>query len=153
MSLSSDKFARVHLEVRRYPGLAQQGAFLSATRILCNVRFKVGTQYTDAEMGIVDTGSPTSLIPQRIWSNLPYTRIADNYVVGVSTNPDCFERSIFGEVNCRLEDENGITPDFRLRADLVYNDDLPLVLGFLDLLERSLFHVHVSANDSFLEFR
>ena len=52
----------------------------------------------------------------------------------------------------RLEDENGATPDFRLRADLVYNDDLPLMLGFLDVLERGLLHVHASANDSFLEF-
>jgi len=92
------------------------------------------------------------MIPQRIWSNLPYTRIADNYVVGISSNPDCFERSIFGEVTCRLEDENDATPDFRLRADLVYNDDLPLVLGFLDVLERGLLHVQVSASNSFIEF-
>jgi hypothetical protein len=122
-------------------------------RILCPVSFKVGDIYTDPELGIVDTGSGVSMIPPRIWSNLPYTKIADNTIWGISTNPDCFERSIFGEVTCRLEDENGATSDFRLRADLVYNDDLPLVLGFLDVLERGLLHVQVAVSDSFLEFR
>ena len=133
--------------------LAQQGLSISGIRVTCRVRFKVDEQYTDPELGIIDTGSAVSIIPQRIWSNLPYTPIAEDTIWGLASNPECVERAVFGEVICRLEDDKAATPDFRLRADLVYNDDIPLVLGFLDLLEQCALHIHVASSNNYLEFK
>lgn len=148
-------FDRIALQVKRekFHNLAKHGIDVVGVRLNCFVNFKVGDHYTEPQVGIIDTGAEISIIPQRIWSNLPFKRIAENKLWGLSTHPESFERSIFGEVICRLQDEQNHTSDFSLRADLVYNDDIPLVLGFLDLIELGALHIHLSANENYLEFR
>jgi len=144
---------KLHIRHQRFHNLASQGIEIKGIRVVCFASFKSGEQYTEREAAIVDTGTAISIIPQRIWSNLPFKRIAENKLWGLSTHPESFEHSIFGEVICRLQDEQNHTSDFSLRADLVYNDDIPLVLGFLDLIELGALHIHLLANENYLEFR
>lgn len=140
---------RLTIHRRTIPDLAEYN--VQGIRILCLVSFKNAVGYTKPEWGIIDTGAPISVVPMRIWSNLPYERMKDYEIRGVVPKEECAQPVHFGTITCRLLDEESETGDLTIRADLAYTDDLPIILGLLDLLEKAVVHINCKTDLAYLQ--
>ncbi len=117
---------------------------VQGVRLLCLTSFKHVAGYTKPEWGIIDTGAPISVVPMRIWSNLPHQALEDYEIWGIVPKEECAQPVRFGTLTCRLLDRENETEDLTIKADLAYTDDIPLILGFLDLMEKAVLHVNRS---------
>jgi len=104
-------------------------------RLMGWVSFKTYTGMGDPQEAIIDTGAPTSVIPFSMWKELPITRITTHKVQGINPKPECAIPIIIGKVKCVLLDEKGNqTKETDIHAYLGLTDEVPLILGFKDLL-------------------
>jgi hypothetical protein len=103
-----------------------------AVRLIGLVSFQTSERtWTAPEQGLIDTGSPISVIPQSIWQNAAHSFLAREIgtdIAGVSV------AGRLGLVTLRFEDDQHISPPLRVKANLIYEDNLPLILGFADVL-------------------
>ena len=106
-------------------------------RLRCNVQFKDKIGWTEAYDAIVDTGAYCSLIPLSIWENLKVEKIADYKIKGIQTKEECAIPVIIGKISCIIIDSEGNeTSERNLYAFLALVDNVPLILGFKDLLSK-----------------
>lgn len=140
---------RLTIHRRTIPDLAEYD--VQGLRFLCLVSFKSAAGYTKPQWGIVDTGAPISVVPRRIWSSLPHERLKDYEIRGIVPKEECAQPVCFGAVTCRLLDEEGETGELTIRADLAYTDDLPIILGLLDLLEKAVIHTNCRRDVAYLQ--
>ncbi len=123
-------------------------------RIICWIQFKKAEGWTKLFPAIVDTGAHTSLIPLSLWQGLKTEIISDHYVRGLVPKPECKIDVKVGWVTGRIADEKGnLTPEIKFRAFLALTDNIPLIVGFKDLLEKYLIHIDPTANQAFIETR
>lgn len=91
----------------------------------------------EAYEAIIDTGAHTSLVPQSIWNEIKYKEITEHEIQGLSTKPECRIPVIISELECIITDlDNNISPVMKIIAFLAKTDDVPLILGFMDLLSQ-----------------
>jgi hypothetical protein len=80
--------------------------------------------------------------------------ISDHYVRGLVPKPECKIDVKVGWVKGRIVDEEGnFTPEIKFRAFLALVDNIPLIVGFKDLLEKYLIQINPAANQAFIEAR
>lgn len=142
---------RIELWVYRrlMPDLAEMG--VQGARILCAVAFKTEDDYTETEWAIIDTGSPLSIIPQWVWKQCPVIIRKDHDIRGLVPKEECVLRASFGEITCCLLDEHNVTDDLTIEVDFVYSDELPIILGLRDLLERGVVYLDCQNDQAYLE--
>lgn len=132
------------------PSLAEYG--VQGIRILCKVAFKTDDGYTEPEeYAIIDTGSPISIIPPRVWATSKVKILKDYKITGLVDKEECRLPVSFGELTCCLLDEENITDEFPIKADLAYTDELPIILGFSDLLDEIVIHIDCKSDFAYLE--
>ena len=106
-------------------------------RLRCGVQFRDNNGWTEAFDAIVDTGAYCSLIPSSIWENLPVDKIAKYKIKGIQTKEECSIPVIIGKIKCILVDSEGNgTNETHMYALLALTDNVPLILGFKDLLSK-----------------
>jgi hypothetical protein len=76
-------------------------------RILCDVRFKTLTGWTEAEYAILDTGAHTSLLPLSLWKELDIQIIANHFVRGLVPKEECKIDIKVGWVKGKITDREG----------------------------------------------
>lgn len=104
-------------------------------RLMGWVSFRTYTGMSDPQEAIIDTGAPTSVIPFSMWKELPIIRITTHKVQRINPKPECSIPIIIGKVKCVLLDERGNqTKETEIHAYLALTDEVPLILGFKDLL-------------------
>ena len=61
---------KINLLFREFPDLEllEQGIYIKGLRLYCGIRFKTSDDITDMIDGIIDTGSPVSVVPKKIWT-------------------------------------------------------------------------------------
>jgi hypothetical protein len=102
-------------------------------RLKALIRFKTSGGWTPPYEAIVDTGAPLSLIPPFIWEDLEWTKLADHGTSGIAGGSVPVQ---VGTVSCQLLDRKGhATEELEIIAFLSSNDDVPLIIGFKDLLD------------------
>ncbi|MCS4540933.1 MAG: hypothetical protein HY929_01210 [Euryarchaeota archaeon] len=113
-------------------------------RLVCDISFKTTKGWTEAEDAIIDTGAHTSLLPLSLWQELDVKIISDHYVRGLVPKPECKIDVKVGWVTGKIIDEHeNSTPEIKFRAFLALVDNIPLIMGFKDLLER--YHIDIDA--------
>ncbi|MCK4476864.1 MAG: hypothetical protein KAU16_09075 [Methanophagales archaeon] len=122
----------------------------SLLRVMAKVRFKTPSGYTKPYDAVVDTGAHTSLLPLEIWQNLETKMLADYEVRGVSPKPECKVDVKVAKIKCVVFDELGNQKGFEIFAYLASVEDIPLIIGFKDLLEKLDLHIEFSKNDAWL---
>ena len=86
---------------------------------------------------IVDTGAYMSAIPFHIWKEIPVERQGRYEIFGLSPKPECKIHALVGKVMCKICDEKGsTTPIIKIHTYLALVDDIPLIIGFKDLLSK-----------------
>lgn len=125
---------------------------VQGVRILCAVLFKTDDGYTEAKWAIIDTGSALSIIPQSVWKRCSVQTYKDYEIRGLVPKEECSQWVCFGEITCRLFDEHHVTGPIVMKADLAYTDDVPIILGFKDLLEEISIYIACKKDVAYLEF-
>ncbi|RLG25866.1 hypothetical protein DRN76_02165 [Methanosarcinales archaeon] len=119
-------------------------------RVMAKVRFKTPFGYTKPYDAVVDTGAHTSLLPLEIWQDLETKILADYEVRGVAPKPECKVDVKVSKIKCVVFDELGNQKGFEIFAYLASVGDIPLILGFKDLLEKLDLHIEFSENKAWL---
>lgn len=123
-------------------------------RIIGWVRFKAPNGWTEPNRAIIDTGAHTSLLPLSLWQELDVKIISDHYVRGLVPKPECKIDVKIGWITEEIIDEEGnSTPEIKFRAFLASVDNIPLIAGFKDLLEKYLIQIDPTTNQAFIEPR
>lgn len=143
---------KLKLWIYRHPISELAEMDVQGVRILCAVLFKTDGGYTEARWAIIDTGSALSIIPQSIWKRCSIQTHKDYEIRGLVPKEECSQLVCFGEITCRLFDEHHITDPIVMKADLAYTDDVPIILGFKDLLEEIPIHIACKKDIAYLEF-
>ena len=116
--------------------LISKGAKSLIIRVFVDMRFKTRDGWTIPYPAILDTGAHATLIPFRIWNKCPVNVITDHVVRGVVPREECALPILIGDISCVLADRERQSEELTISAYLALTDDIPLVIGFWDLLEK-----------------
>ena len=107
-------------------------------------------KWTESEDAIIDTGSHVSVIPHYIWTNAHHRFISDETEMGIGGN---IVTGRLGWVTLRLHDEETISPPLSVKANLIDDDSLPLILGFEDVITETLLVSDFQQNVAYIIFQ
>lgn len=117
--------------------LARRGINVPLIRLVAGVSFRTDSDWTLPEEAIVDTGAPTCVVPERLWSNLRIRWLARGLPVkGLGRADAAPLRARLGRLVLSLQDAHHSTPALPVRAYCVEGDSVPLLIGFADVLDR-----------------
>ena len=110
---------------------------MSIIRIMGNIVLRLQDGgFTPLQQAIVDTGSYWSVVPQELCTRCAVDIIEPNApIIGFASNDICHIPASIGRISGKiLDDEEHETRLLIFLAFLAHTDDVPLVLGFVDLL-------------------
>ena len=116
------------------------------------IRFVQNENYSDPFKAILDTGAHISLIPQYMWKNLIIENLGKYEVRGISNKPECNIPSIIGRLEIIIQDRIGnSTKKLKIHSCLALTNEIPLILGFKDLLSKFKIYFHYDKNEAYIE--
>ena len=87
-----------------------------------------------------------------MWKEISVTRIIDHKVAGINPRPECSIPVIIGKVSCILLDEySGKSRELEIHAYLAMTDEVPLIIGFKDLLTRFKLCIDFPENEAWID--
>ncbi len=121
-------------------------------RVRCYMRFKHKDDWSNLEAAILDTGAYISLLPKHLWEFAAYKVIGEDRLRGVVPKEGCELPVNIAVVTAVMEDMCGnVSEEIDFRAYLVNSNDVPLIIGFKDLLEHFDIHLNIKNNDGHIE--
>lgn len=127
------------------------GVDIGIIRLFCEVAFVAEEGYTDSYSAVLDTGAPVSVIPYQIWSMLKAEKIKDYAIRGIVPKNECSLPVTIGEVSCILLDREESTKRIKVKAYLAHSNEVPLIIGFKNLLDRFGIYLNFKKNLAYLE--
>jgi len=107
-------------------------------------------EWTEPRGAIIDTGSHVSVIPHPIWTKTHHHFISDDVEMGIGGN---IITGRLGWVTLRLHDEKTVSPPLSVKANLIDDDSVPLILGFEDVITEMLLVSDFQQNTAYIIFR
>ncbi|MEE9151490.1 MAG: hypothetical protein V3U20_06635 [Thermoplasmata archaeon] len=104
-------------------------------RVFSLVKFMRREGWSETYRALIDTGAHTSVIPKYIWRSSEHKIMGAYEVHGLVPNEECKMDVKIGTLRVVLLDENGNQTEEEITAFFAERDDIPLILGFKDLLE------------------
>ena len=102
------------------------------------------------DIAIVDTGAHISLIPFQTWEGLDVDMIAEHHIGGVLPGETMPVK--VGYVKAMLLDEFGNeSQEIRFLAYLALTNNVNLLLGVRDMLERFTLHIDFANDEAYLQ--
>ncbi len=142
---------KIKLHLRRFENPDLVDLDIEIIRLFSEVAFVSKKGYTASYSAILDTGAPVSVIPFHIWSMLEIKKIKEYSVSGIVPKKECILPVTIGEISCFLLDEEQSTNEIRVKAYLAHSDEIPLIIGFKDLLDRFGLYLNFRENIAYLE--
>jgi len=124
---------------------------IKIVRLRCTVQFEKRDHDASVRDAILDTGAFISLIPFSIWKDVEVERLADYHVKGVVPKEECSIPVIIGRINLRLMDEETESREITAHAYLALTDEVPLIIGFKDLLDQCVVHFDYQSKEAWIE--
>ena len=116
------------------------------------IRFVKERNYSDPFKAIIDTGAHISLIPQYMWKELNIENLGKYEVRGISNKPECNIPSIIGKLGIIIQDRYGnSTKKLKIHSCLALTNEVPLILGFKDLLSKFKVCFDYDQNEAYIE--
>ena len=133
--------------------LLKDGVRLELIRILAKIRFATKQGWTDYYKAILDTGSPTSIIPFSIWQEIKTMPLSTRKIKlhGIGSKEESTISGKMANLTCALLDEKFSSPPLTIKAYLVEDDSVPLILGFDGILTRSKFFCDYKNKTAYLK--
>lgn len=130
---------RVNLffETMKSKKLEEKVSGFDMVRLRCSVLFEKRNQEISIHDAIINTGAHASLIPFSIWKDVEVIELAEHRVKGISVKPECSIPVVIGKIKlCIIDDVGNSTDKIEVHAYLSKIDEVPLILGFKDLLSK-----------------
>jgi hypothetical protein len=103
-----------------------------STRLIAKTSFRaLEGEWTRPRGAIIDTGSHVSVIPHSIWTKTNYSSISDEIAMDIGGNT---VTGRLGWITLRIHDEETISPPLNVKANLIDDDSMPLILEDLRML-------------------
>ncbi|MBM3238255.1 hypothetical protein FJZ31_18340 [Candidatus Poribacteria bacterium] len=109
-----------------------------------------GGEWTRPRGAIIDTGSHVSVIPRLIWTETHHSFISDEIEMGIGGK---IITGRLGWITLRLHDEETISPPLSVKAHLIDDDSMPLILGFEDVISEVLLVSDFQQSIAYIIFR
>lgn len=131
----------------------QAGTKLRYIRLLSLIKFDTRDNWAKPREAIIDTGSPISLIPYSVWQELKIEILSPRKIklVGIGAKETTTISGQLGKLKCILSDGKTASPVFSIKAYLVEDDSVPLLLGFEDVLTEIKLVSHYKEQNAYLE--
>ena len=140
---------KLFFETLTDPELERKVKGVGIIRLKTSVQFKTGHGLTDPFDALVDTGAPMCLIPAFIWKKTIHTELFDHQVGGISGS---IIPAKVGTIYCMLSEWEGNTTEEReIIAYLTLTDQVPLIIGFKDLLSQYIIHLDYRNKMAYIE--
>jgi len=120
-------------------------------RLLGVVQFMNSEAWSKPESAIIDTGAPISLIPHKIWKKCITKVIGETELRGVIPQKECVLPVKVSIIELRLIDPKYATEKIQTKAYLAPNDNVPLIIGFENLLSEFDTFFSYYSQDAFIE--
>lgn len=105
-------------------------------RLKCLIGLKATNSYVFAE-AIIDTGAYISIVPGGLAEKIQKEIKGKDKLKGINLREECAIHVDIGKTNCILFDEEyNFTSEMEIPAAFTKTDDVPLILGFANLLSR-----------------
>lgn len=122
------------------------------TRLMGWIVFKTQRGWSTPMDAIIDTGAHTSILPKSIWKNIKVKKIGSYDIQGISSKTECRIPCHVGQITSRFIDETGgISKKLEMKAFLAFTDEVPLIIGFKDILSEFKVCFNRKKNIAFLD--
>lgn len=113
-----------------------KGISFRLIRLISRIKLKSKEGFTKTYDAIVDTGNPITIIPFSIWSKASVHLISHEQVklYGLGTEDNSAIKGNIGQVEIIFLDEQRSSASMTLKAYLIEDDKVPLLIGFEDVL-------------------
>jgi len=106
-------------------------------RVVSTIVLKTKSGWSKPRFAIIDTGAHTSILPLTVWEEADAEVIGEYFVRGLVPKEECILPVKIGWVCAVILDRFGNrTDELRFRAYLAPTDDVPLIIGFKDLMDK-----------------
>lgn len=105
-------------------------------RLFTMAQFLTTKGWAKTEIAIVDTGAPISLIPNRIWKRCQSEIIGETELKGVISKKECIMPVKVALIEVRLIEYEYVTQRLKIKAYLASIDEVPLIIGFENMLSK-----------------
>lgn len=122
-----------------------------AIRIYCQIIFKTRSGWSKPLPALIDTGAHTSLIPFDIWSACVTEILVDHYVRGLAPKKECKVDVKVGELTGVLVDKENLSEEYKFLSYLAPTNEVPLILGFKELLSQFKLFIDYKNNKAWLK--
>ncbi|MBL7075132.1 hypothetical protein ISS37_07835 [candidate division KSB1 bacterium] len=123
----------LEFETKIDPEFLAAGIPVRLIRLLATLQFLTSEGWSRRYQGIIDTGNPISVIPHFIWNNAQLKWISSEktklYGIGSA--------GVWGrlaEMTITFSDEKRVSLPISLKAHLLDDNSVPLLIGFEDVL-------------------
>lgn len=132
--------------------LGKQG--VEVIRLLTRIQFQTPHGWSDRYSALIDTGAYMSLLPLTVWKEAVCTELAEHQVRGIVPRPECTLPVRIGRLTGRLTDAAGHrTKPLEIRAFLAPTYEVPLIVGFKDILASFAHHFDYRTDTAYIETR
>jgi hypothetical protein len=105
------------------------------TRLMGWIVFKTARGWSAPMDAIIDTGAHTSIIPKSIWKGIRTKKTGTFDIQGISSRAECRVPCDVGKITAQFIDESGnASKELKMTAFLALTDEVPLIIGFKDIL-------------------
>jgi len=131
--------------------IAEDSKRCDIIRLWCRAKFETEEGLTASYSALIDTGAYVSLIPKKIWSESKRTILTQHYVRGLIPKEECRMDVNVGEISCHLVDKQRMTKKYNFMGYFANTNDVPIILGFRELLSKFRICLDYQSNDAWLE--
>lgn len=144
---------KVELTFSRYLDLEllEKGITFWITRVHTQIRLKRPKGWTRPLEAIVDTGSPISVVPQKMWYEIETKPLAEDIMRGIVPKEECFFPVKIAELNGFLMDAKQESEPITFLSYLAPTDRIPLILGVESLLSKSTLYINFLQQRGYIE--
>ncbi len=122
-------------------------------RLKCLVGFKSidGYSYRFTE-ALVDTGAYISVIPSGLAKKIEKEILGEDKLKGINRRDECSIPVLVGKTSCILFDKDyNVTEDLLIRSYFAKTDEVPVILGFADVLSKFAVYVNYQRRIAYIE--
>jgi hypothetical protein len=122
------------------------------TRLMGWVVFKTPRGWSIPMDAIIDTGAHTSILPKSIWKSIRAKKTGTFDIQGISSKTECRVPCDVGKITAQFIDESGnVSKELKMTAFLALTDEVPLIIGFKDILSEFNVCFNRKKNIAFLD--
>lgn len=135
--------------------LFEQNIVVRLIRLLVRVRFQTNSGWTEVSDAIIDTGSAISVLPYSIWKDANFKVLSPKDIIlyGIAPQEEAFLKAKIAEITCVFLDKKQISLPMKIKAYLLHDDSVPLIIGFEDVLTDAILFCDYKNNMAYIDLQ